>query len=136
MGNTCISTGLVHADMLERQQSLELHPDPAWCLCIYPSTSWQLKKVYMTSRPGVGIPLLTTWPALTISLCSTGQKAGPKHVLLLASHPRQTWLGHACDRERKRHMMGCFPVRAAAGCSPGPSCISSSFCNHFPGYLP
>lgn len=113
-----VSAGLAHADMLECQYSLELHPDPAWCLCSYPSTSWQLKNVYMTSRPGVSI-LLNTWPALTISMCSTEQKAGPKHVLLLASHPHQTWPGHPCDRDREKPQDGVFSHAVCCACCCG-----------------
>jgi len=111
--------------MLEHQYSSELHPDPASCLCSYPSTFWQLMKVYMTSRPGAGFPLQTAWPTLTISMCSTVQNAGPKHVLLLGSHPRQTWLSHPCDRERESHLTGCFFMRFVVCAAAIPAQVAS-----------
>lgn len=58
-------------------------------------------------RPAVGAPLLPTWPALTFTMCSMGQKARPKHILGFCSC--QTWLGiPGTETLTDRHMMGSF----------------------------
>lgn len=72
-------------------------------------------------RPAVGAPLLPTWPALTFTMCSMGQKARPKHILGFCSC--QTWLGiPGTDTDRQTHDGEFFPC--------GSSCVLLQAASH------
>lgn len=99
----CVSTGLVHACWTISRAWSFVQTQPAVCVATPAHFGSSRKPTWLA---GVGIPLLITWPALTIS--STGQKSGPRHVLLLASHVRPVWAIHVIER-KKATSWGVFP---------------------------
>lgn len=94
--------------MLEHQYCSELHPDPAWCLCTYPGTSQQLKKVYTTSRSGYPSAdyLASSDHINVLHRAESRDKTCPSPHFSPTSRPR--WAFHLIERV-KATWWGVFP---------------------------